>query len=87
LQRLQLVLGALSHSYDKVIVVADSLDDWPDEHVKPDLAAIVCGPDATEDARTEAYDATLARGARSAIIVRYGGELSKDGERPESAAA
>ena len=29
MQRMQLVIGALTHTYDKVIVVADKLDDWP----------------------------------------------------------
>ena len=32
MQRMQLVIGALTHTYDKVIVVADKLDDWPDEY-------------------------------------------------------
>lgn len=71
LQRLQLVIGALTHTYDKVIIVADKLADWPDEHVKPDIAAIVCGPETTEDMRVGAYEAALERGAQSAIIVRY----------------
>ena len=75
LQRLQLVVGALTHTYDKVIVVADSLDDWPYDHVRPDIAAIVCGPDTTEAMRTEVYDAALVRGAHSALIVRFAGDL------------
>lgn len=83
--RLQMVIGALTHTYDKVIVVADRIDDWPDEHVRPDLAAIVCGPDATEFLRTELYDFVLARGARSAVIVRYASE--QDLRREASAAA
>ncbi len=70
LQRMQLVIGALTHTYDKVIIVADRLDDWPHEHVRPDIAAIVCDPETSEDFRTEAYDTALARGAKSAIIVR-----------------
>jgi succinoglycan biosynthesis transport protein ExoP len=73
MQRMQLVIGALTHTYDKVIVVADKLDDWPAEHVRPDIAAIVCGSDTTEALRTEAYDAALARGAKSALIVRVSG--------------
>jgi uncharacterized protein involved in exopolysaccharide biosynthesis len=81
MQRMQLVIGALTHTYDKVIVVADKLDDWPDEFVRPDIAAIVCGPETTESLRTEVYDVALARGAHSALIVRYsdsefGGEAS-----------
>jgi hypothetical protein len=71
LQRLRIVVGALSHTYDKVIVVADSLADWPSEHITPDLAAIVCGPETTEDRRQELYEAVLENGARSALIVRY----------------
>jgi uncharacterized protein involved in exopolysaccharide biosynthesis/Mrp family chromosome partitioning ATPase len=82
LQRMQLVIGALTHTYDKVIVVSDKLDDWPDEHVRPDLAAIVCGPETTELLRTEMYDAALARGAKSAVIVRLSGD-----DISESAAA
>jgi hypothetical protein len=70
LQRMQLVIGALTHTYDKVIIVSDRLDDWPDEHVRPDIAAIVCGAETTEALRTELYDAALMRGAKSAIIVR-----------------
>jgi succinoglycan biosynthesis transport protein ExoP len=70
-QRLRIVIGALSHTYDKVIVVADSLADWPSEHITPDLAAIVCGPETTEDRRQELYEAVLENGARSALIVRY----------------
>jgi succinoglycan biosynthesis transport protein ExoP len=73
MQRMQLVIGALTHTYDKVIVVADKLDDWPDEHVRPDIAAIVCGTDTSEMLRTEAYDTALARGAKSALIVRLSG--------------
>lgn len=80
-QRMQLVIGALTHTYDKVIVVADKIDDWPDEFVRPDIAAIVCGAETTESLRTEVYDVALARGAHSAVIVRFsdfdlGGEAS-----------
>ena len=71
MQRMRLVIGALTHTYDKVIVVADKVDDWPDEYVQPDIAAIVCGADTTESLRTELYDFVLARGAHSAVIVRY----------------
>jgi hypothetical protein len=68
-----------------VILVADKLDDWPDEHLRPDVAAIVCGPETTELLRTEVYDTVIARGAKSAIIVRYTSDL--DLGREESAAA
>jgi hypothetical protein len=71
MQRMRLVVGALSHTYDKVVLVADKVDDWPDEFVTPDIAAIVCGADTTESLRTELYDFVLARGAHSAVIVRY----------------
>jgi exopolysaccharide transport family protein len=87
LQRLQLAIGALSHTYDKVVVVTDSLDDWPYDYVRPDLAAIVCGPDTTELMRTEVYDAALERGAKNALIVRYTSEYDETGGREESAAA
>ncbi|MGH6926428.1 MAG: Wzz/FepE/Etk N-terminal domain-containing protein [Propylenella sp.] len=80
LQRMQLVVGALTHTYDKVIVVSDRLDDWPHEHVRPDIAAIVCAPDTTEFLRTEAYDVALARGAKSAIIVRLSGDDLSESE-------
>ncbi len=85
MQRMRLVIGALSHTYDKVIVVADKLDDWPDEHFRPDIAAIVCGPETTEFLRTEVYDVALARGAHSAVIVRYTSDFDLGQE--ESAAA
>jgi Mrp family chromosome partitioning ATPase len=71
MQRMRLVIGALTHTYDKVIVVADKVDDWPDEYVTPDIAAIVCGAETSESLRTELYDFVLARGAHSAVIVRY----------------
>jgi Mrp family chromosome partitioning ATPase len=86
MQRMQLVIGALTHTYDKVVVVADRLDDWPDELIRPDIAAIVCGPDTSESLRTALYDFTLARGAHSAIIVRYSSDFDL-GDREESAAA
>jgi tyrosine-protein kinase Etk/Wzc len=86
LQRMQLVIAALAHSYDKVIVVADNLDDWPDQHLRPDVAAIVCGPETTERLRAEAYDTALQRGAKSAVIVRYTSEIDFGGHE-ESAAA
>lgn len=70
LQRISLVIGALAHSYDKVIIVADALHDWPAEHVRPDLVAIVCGPDLDEAGRRAAYHRALEQGARSALIVR-----------------
>lgn len=86
LQRLQLVIGALTHTYDKVIVIADRLDDWPDEHVRPDVAAIVCGPETTDAERAEIYENALARGAHNVIIVRYTGEFDTDGEEKTEAA-
>lgn len=70
LQRLSLVIGALAHSYDKVVVVADALADWPSEHVRPDMAAIVCGPELDGAARKAAYDRTLEQGARQAVVIR-----------------
>jgi Mrp family chromosome partitioning ATPase len=85
-KRLQMVVGALTHTYDKVIVVAEKMDDWPNEHIRPDVAAVVCGPETTEALRTEVYDAALARGAESAIIVRYAGDHDTD-DRGESEAA
>lgn len=83
-QRLALVLGALTHTYDKVVVVADSLDDWPYEHVRPDLCALVCGPETTEDMRNELYELALEKGAKAALIVRFSGG---DGAPSESEAA
>ena len=85
MQRMQMVVGALTHTYDKVIVVADKIDDWPDEHVKPDIAAIVCGPETSENLRTEVYDVALARGAHSAVIVRYS-DFDFNGEEKSAAA-
>jgi tyrosine-protein kinase Etk/Wzc len=85
-ERLQLVIGALAHSYDKVMFVADKLDDWPDAYLQPDVAAVVCAPEMTENRRSEVYDAALARGAKSAVIVRFASETDAGGEE-ESAAA
>jgi succinoglycan biosynthesis transport protein ExoP len=70
LERLALAVGALTHAYDKVVIVADGLGDWPAEHVRPDLAAIVCGPDLDEAGRRAAYERALEQGARSALIIR-----------------
>ncbi len=85
-ERLALVLGALTHTYDKVIVVADSLDDWPYEHVRPDLCALVCGPETTDEMRSELYDRALSKGAKAALIVRFSGD-NGTGEPSESEAA
>ncbi len=86
MQRMRLVIGALTHTYDRVIIVADKVEDWPDEYIRPDIAAIVCGPETTESLRTELYDFVLARGAHSAIIVRYTSDFDL-GDQEESAAA
>ncbi len=86
MQRMQLVVAALTHSYDKVILVANKLDDWPNEHLRPDIAAIVCLPETTERLRTEVYEAAIARGAKSAVIVSFTSDLDLGG-REESAAA
>jgi capsule polysaccharide export protein KpsE/RkpR len=85
LQRLQLVIGALTHTYDKVIAVVDKLADWPHEHFRPDIAAIVCGPDTTDDQRAGAYETALQRGAQSAVIVRYSSDRSDGLETSEAA--
>lgn len=79
MQRLQLAVAALTHTYDKVIIAADSLADWPDAYIKPDLAAIICEPDMTEKRRGEVYESALSRGAVNALIVRY----AHDGESDE----
>jgi uncharacterized protein involved in exopolysaccharide biosynthesis len=73
LQRLQLVIGALTRTYDKVIVVADAFRDWPDEQVKPDVAAIVCGPEAVEASRSRLYNDALAGGGDARVAACYGG--------------
>ncbi len=70
LQRLTLVIGALAHTYDKVILVCDRLQDWPDSYVRPHLAAIVCKADADERLRRGAYANAVNRGAYNALIVR-----------------
>ena len=85
-ERLALVLGALTHTYDKVIVVADSLDDWPYEHVRPDLCALVCGPETDDRMRGELYERALSKGAKAALIVRFSGG-NGTGEPSESEAA
>ncbi|MHA1189328.1 MAG: exopolysaccharide transport family protein [Alphaproteobacteria bacterium] len=70
LQRLSLVIGALAHTYDKVILVCERLLDWPDSYVRPHLAAIVCKADADERLRRGAYANVVNRGAYNALIVR-----------------
>ncbi|MYZ48487.1 GumC family protein [Propylenella binzhouense] len=84
LQRLTLVVAALAHTYDKVIVVADSLEDWPNEHVRPDLAAVLCRAGVSEAERRRAYQDVLERGARSAILVRLEDGVEAE---PETVAA
>jgi electron transfer flavoprotein alpha/beta subunit len=66
--------------------VADKLADWPYRHLRPDVAALVCGPETTERLRAEVYETALARGAKSAIIVRYTSDHDLGGQ-DESAAA
>ena len=85
-ERLALVLGALTHTYDKVIVVADSLDDWPYEHVRPDLCALVCGPETDDEMRADLYERALSKGAKAALIVRFSGSDGA-GEPSKSEAA
>ncbi len=70
MQRLTLVIGALAHTYDKVLLVGDRLADWPDTHVRPHLVAIVCKADAEESLRRAAYADIVGRGAYNALIVR-----------------
>ena len=70
LQRLTLVIGALAHTYDKVLLVSDRLSDWPHAHVRPHLAAIVCKAQTGDDRRRAAYAEAVGRGAYNALIVR-----------------
>ena len=86
MQRMRLVIGALTHTYDKVIVVADKLDDWPDEHVRPDIAAIVCG--AGDDGVASHRALRLRAGARRAqrgdrALQRLRSRRRKKAPRPE----
>jgi uncharacterized protein involved in exopolysaccharide biosynthesis len=87
LQRLQLVIGALTHTYDKVVVVANSIEDWPHEQVKPDLAAIVCGPGVSDESGAAAQQAALDRGARTALVLPFEPAQPRIDARDESAAA
>jgi hypothetical protein len=66
-------------------VIADKLDDWPHEHVRPDLAAIICGPETTDDYRAAVYETALDRGAQSAIIVRFSSDADSNGETSAAA--
>ena len=65
MQRMQLAVAALAHSYDRVILVADKLADWPDRHLRPDVAALVCGPETTERLRAEVYRRRWRAGRRA----------------------
>ncbi|SEP98410.1 exopolysaccharide transport protein family [Faunimonas pinastri] len=84
MQRLSLVVGALSHSYDRVIVLADTLADWPNSHIKADLVVLVCNPELDMDRRLDLHEKALELGARNALIVRY---TSRDGARESASAA
>jgi hypothetical protein len=87
LQRLQLVVGALTHTYDKVVVVANSVEDWPHEHVKPDVAAVVFGAQTAEPVGAAAYEAVLERGARTAVVIPFEAGVDGSGQQSASAAA
>jgi hypothetical protein len=71
LKRLTAVVARLAGRYDKIILVADRLEDWPDRFVRPDLAVLVCSPDLDAQTRRMIYASALRRGARKALIVRH----------------
>jgi hypothetical protein len=83
LKRLTTAIASLARRYDKVILVADRLQDWPNRHVRPDFAVLVCDPDIDERSRRALYDSVLRRGAGKALIVRNEWASRK----PERAAA
>lgn len=85
LQRLTLVIGALTHTYDKVMIVAAKMADWPSDHLRPDLAAVVCPAAMSEAERHQLYRTVIERGARSALIVRL--DADSDESEAETVAA
>jgi uncharacterized protein involved in exopolysaccharide biosynthesis len=70
LKRLTTVVASLAKRYDKVILVADRVEDWPDRFVRPDFAVLICDPDLDEANRRGLYQRVVKRGARQALIVR-----------------
>ncbi|MBZ8134559.1 exopolysaccharide transport family protein [Afifella sp. IM 167] len=86
LQRLSLVVGALRHSYDRVVVVADRYDDWPAEFVTPDLAVLVCAPEADSQARRTLHRSAIDAGARAALVLQRSDEEAPEPQRAEEAA-
>jgi len=86
LQRLSLVIGALSHSYDRVVVVADRYDDWPAEYVTPDLAVLVCGPQEDSQSRKSLHRSALDAGARAALVLQRSGDEAETPPEAEKAA-
>jgi uncharacterized protein involved in exopolysaccharide biosynthesis len=70
LTRLTTAIASLTKRYDKVILVADRVEDWPNRFVRPDFALLVCEPELDDRSRRTVYESVLQRGARKALIVR-----------------
>jgi len=70
LKRLTTAVASLAQRYDKVVLVADRIEDWPNRFIRPDFAVLVCDPELDERSRRAFYDSVLQRGARKALIVR-----------------
>ncbi|HSM39170.1 MAG TPA: exopolysaccharide transport family protein [Afifellaceae bacterium] len=81
LKRLATAVAKLARRYDKVILVADRVEDWPHLFVRPDFAVLVCDP-AMDDARRRAlYDSVRKRGAKQALIVRNEWQAAREARR------
>ncbi|WP_051631131.1 GumC family protein [Afifella pfennigii] len=85
LQRLTLVIGALSYTYDRVVIVANRFEDWPVDYISPDLAMVVCAADADPEARRSLHRQALDAGARSALVLQREAppEAEEQAEEPE----
>ncbi|WP_164879707.1 GumC family protein [Afifella aestuarii] len=86
LQRLSLVIGALSNTYDRVVLLADRFEDWPSDYVRPDLAVLVCDEDMGAEARRRLHRQAMEAGARNAILLQRSNEAGAEPQAAEEAA-
>ncbi len=81
LKRLATAVAKLARRYDKVILVADRVEDWPHLFVRPDFAVLVCDPAMDDASRRALYDSVRKRGAKQALIVRNEWQAAREARR------
>jgi len=81
LKRLATAVAKLARRYDKVILVADRVEDWPHLFVRPDFAVLVCDPTMDDASRKALYDSVRKRGAKQALIVRNEWQAAREARR------